>query len=274
MCGTEKTKVNCRKGLWSPNEDQKLKDYILKHGHCLQRNGKSCRLRWINYLRPGLNHGAFAAEEEATIVKFHTMWGNNFSLLCFVRESHKQFETGAGHRWSQIAMHLPGRTDNEVKNHWNTYLKKKLPKVDECHSKPEQVLSEENDSQISFSESSISQEASYSVSPESIINNSNDQPPLPKVLFADWLPMFGYSTDQSSWVLNGSGTTTYVPSPELRQAENVEMASANAGVHGMEDLSMYGEFQLQFEPAEPIPYDLSSFSEANNCFELNHDLFY
>ncbi|GFP82211.1 transcription factor laf1 [Phtheirospermum japonicum] len=104
-----------KKGLWSPDEDQKLRNYILRYGHgCwtsvptnagLQRNGKSCRLRWINYLRPGLKRGAFSLEEEETILTLHQMLGN---------------------KWSQIAQHLPGRTDNEIKNHWHSYLKKRV----------------------------------------------------------------------------------------------------------------------------------------------------
>ncbi|EAZ31442.1 hypothetical protein OsJ_15579 [Oryza sativa Japonica Group] len=111
----QKPKVHYRKGLWSPEEDQKLRDFILRYGHgCwsavpvkagLQRNGKSCRLRWINYLRPGLKHGMFSREEEETVMNLHATMGN---------------------KWSQIARHLPGRTDNEVKNYWNSYLKKRV----------------------------------------------------------------------------------------------------------------------------------------------------
>ncbi|OEL24142.1 Myb-related protein Hv33, partial [Dichanthelium oligosanthes] len=71
----------------------------------LQRCGKSCRLRWINYLRPDLKRGSFSQQEEDLIVALHEILGN---------------------RWSQIASHLPGRTDNEIKNFWNSYLKKKL----------------------------------------------------------------------------------------------------------------------------------------------------
>ncbi|KAL9992863.1 putative transcription factor MYB-HB-like family [Helianthus debilis subsp. tardiflorus] len=83
---SENPKMKHRKGLWSPDEDQKLRDYVMNNGHgCwsavpinagLQRNGKSCRLRWINYLRPGLKKGAFSMQEEETILTLHGLLGN------------------------------------------------------------------------------------------------------------------------------------------------------------------------------------------------------
>ncbi|KAF2293046.1 hypothetical protein P3X46_018468 [Hevea brasiliensis] len=104
-----------KKGPWTPEEDQKLIKYIHKHGHGswralpklagLNRCGKSCRLRWTNYLRPDIKRGKFSQEEEQTILNLHSVLGN---------------------KWSAIASHLPGRTDNEIKNFWNTHLKKKL----------------------------------------------------------------------------------------------------------------------------------------------------
>ncbi|PIA64651.1 hypothetical protein AQUCO_00100247v1 [Aquilegia coerulea] len=109
-------KANVKKGPWSPEEDAKLKEYIEQHGTGgnwialpqkigLKRCGKSCRLRWLNYLRPNLKHGGFSEEED--------------HMICSLYMS-------IGSRWSIIAAQLPGRTDNDIKNYWNTKLKKKL----------------------------------------------------------------------------------------------------------------------------------------------------
>ncbi|KAF3775365.1 Transcription factor [Nymphaea thermarum] len=111
-------KVGLKKGPWTPEEDQKLLTYIEEHGHGswralplkagLLRCGKSCRLRWTNYLRPDIKRGKFSLQEEQTIIQLHALLGN---------------------RWSAIATHLPKRTDNEIKNYWNTHLKKRLAKM-------------------------------------------------------------------------------------------------------------------------------------------------
>ncbi|KAJ8766285.1 hypothetical protein K2173_022344 [Erythroxylum novogranatense] len=102
-----------RRGPWTVEEDLKLINYIATHGEGrwnslarsagLKRTGKSCRLRWLNYLRPDVRRGNITLEEQLVILELHSRWGN---------------------RWSKIAQHLPGRTDNEIKNYWRTRVQK------------------------------------------------------------------------------------------------------------------------------------------------------
>ncbi|KAL3834909.1 hypothetical protein ACJIZ3_009645 [Penstemon smallii] len=109
------SKVGLRRGPWSTKEDTTLTNFIQQNGEGqwrslpknagLLRCGKSCRLRWMNYLRPGIKRGNISQDEEDLIVRLHRLLGN---------------------RWSLIAGRLPGRTDNEIKNYWNTHLIKKL----------------------------------------------------------------------------------------------------------------------------------------------------
>ncbi|TXG61637.1 hypothetical protein EZV62_013000 [Acer yangbiense] len=109
------SKEGLNKGAWTAREDDILRDYITLHGEGrwrniskktgLMRSGKSCRLRWLNYLRPDIKRGNISPDEEELIIRLHKLLGN---------------------RWSLIAGRLPGRTDNEIKNYWNTNLVKRV----------------------------------------------------------------------------------------------------------------------------------------------------
>ncbi|MQM20231.1 hypothetical protein Taro_053248 [Colocasia esculenta] len=109
------TASGMKKGPWTAAEDAILLAYVTEHGegnwNAVQRNtglsrcGKSCRLRWANHLRPNLKKGAFSPEEEHLVLQLHAQMGN---------------------KWARMASLLPGRTDNEIKNYWNTRLKRRL----------------------------------------------------------------------------------------------------------------------------------------------------
>ncbi|XP_027066033.1 myb-related protein 306 [Coffea eugenioides] len=128
-------KVGIKKGPWTPEEDIILVSYIQEHGPGnwrsvptntgLLRCSKSCRLRWTNYLRPGIKRGNFTPHEEGMIIHLQALLGN---------------------KWAAIASYLPQRTDNDIKNYWNTHLKKKIKRF-QAGSDP-QILSDSSTATI------------------------------------------------------------------------------------------------------------------------------
>ncbi|XP_051138582.1 transcription factor MYB60-like [Andrographis paniculata] len=145
-------KVGIKKGPWTPEEDIILVSYIQEHGPGnwravptntgLMRCSKSCRLRWTNYLRPGIKRGNFTPHEEGMIIHLQALLGN---------------------KWAAIATYLPQRTDNDIKNYWNTHLKKKLKKFQSANLEP----------QIASSSSSYHQFISKNYDPTGRDNSSS-----------------------------------------------------------------------------------------------------
>ncbi|KAI4348173.1 hypothetical protein L6164_008928 [Bauhinia variegata] len=137
--GSSSQDPEVRKGPWTMEEDLILINYIANHGEGvwnslakaagLKRTGKSCRLRWLNYLRPDVRRGNITPEEQLLIMELHAKWGN---------------------RWSKIAKHLPGRTDNEIKNYWRTRIQKHIKEAESFQQ--QSTSSETNDQAASTSQ--------------------------------------------------------------------------------------------------------------------------
>ncbi|XP_009621190.1 transcription factor MYB16-like [Nicotiana tomentosiformis] len=204
-------KKGFKKGPWTPEEDQKLLAYIEEHG-CgswsdlppkagLQRCGRSCRLRWINYLRPNIKRGKFSSEEERTILQLHALLGN---------------------RWSAIASLLPNRSDNVVKNYWNTRLKKRLIKmgIDPMTHQPKRDTSQSNKSIASLShmaewetarleaEARLVRNSNKARSRASVVSHFGNKP-LSTHIFSAWSTLESYASRMVSNNCVAVNSTTY-----------------------------------------------------------------
>ncbi|KAL3824490.1 hypothetical protein ACJIZ3_020519 [Penstemon smallii] len=168
----EKAKKDLNRGAWTAEEDRKLAEAINTHGSKqwtiiakkagLKRCTKSCRLRWMNYLRPNIKRGNISDQEEDLIIRLHKLLGN---------------------RWSLIAARLPGRTDNEIKNYWNSHLSKKKFKqgtviegisIKEMGSKCDHETVEEENTQSSSSGGEDTTKSSFDV--DDFFDFSNEKP--------------------------------------------------------------------------------------------------
>nr|AIT52259.1 MYB family protein [Jatropha curcas] len=172
--GESSSKKVKNRGAWTVEEDQKLSQYIEVHGAKrwktiatkagLNRCGKSCRLRWLNYLRPNIKRGNISDDEEDLILRLHKLLGN---------------------RWSLIAGRLPGRTDNEIKNYWNSHLRKKIS----LEKKPESPMPQENSQEKTCDTNQVMQEGITGAANRDISFDVNE--------------LFGYSIEGShglEWV--------------------------------------------------------------------------
>ncbi|KAL4281511.1 hypothetical protein GQ457_03G028470 [Hibiscus cannabinus] len=266
--------VVLKKGPWTSAEDAILIDYVKKHGEGnwnavqkhsgLFRCGKSCRLRWANHLRPNLKKGAFTQEEEQLIIELHAKMGN---------------------KWARMAAHLPGRTDNEIKNYWNTRIKRRqraglpLYPPEVCLQALQESHSTSAANGLDKGPHDILQNNSYEIPDvifDSLKANQNVLPYVPE------LPVIS----TSSMLMKGLGSSQYcgfMPSTIHRQKRLRESPTFFPGYTGavknecplfmqfQDDISdkAAGSFGLSF-PIEPDP--ATKNSQSFGVFPGSHAL--
>ncbi|KAJ1418949.1 SANT/Myb domain [Sesbania bispinosa] len=301
-------KANVKKGPWSPEEDAKLKEYIEKHGTGgnwialpkkvgLKRCGKSCRLRWLNYLRPNIKHGEFSDAED--------------KIICTLFAS-------IGSRWSIIASQLPGRTDNDIKNYWNTKLKKKMMSMNHsAERKPQQATllsmlqNSTSSSSLSFRESnnsyyhphgSFTGSFSYSSTTSSLLSGTSSTSASSNSIFQaqeSFIDPTQFKASNSSFVFGGEATScsssdgssnnqiSHVIEPEFGYGDATfveQIGSVNYFYSGVEDsqklmfsnagsVSGWTEKQSVLWGENPLDYGIEEIKQLISTNSCNNFLF-
>ncbi|RLN22626.1 myb-related protein Zm38-like [Panicum miliaceum] len=256
----DKTKV--KRGPWSQEEDAILRSFVERFGNAgnwialpqkagLKRCGKSCRLRWLNYLRPELRHGGFTDEEDNLIL---SLYGE------------------IGSKWSVIASRLPGRTDNDVKNYWNTKLKKRFL-ASTRQGRPPPPPASDDDSATAADSQSQHDEPPPPTPPPALANLDDASDTGAAAVDDDALllkseqlyaELVGLIEQQSSWL-----TTTTTGPPSTREASSSAAAtpSSSSGTSPKTGSSSSGSCATVW-PTSMDVHDTTLLSESSSSSSL------
>ncbi|KAE9615579.1 putative transcription factor MYB-HB-like family [Lupinus albus] len=265
-------KIGLKKGPWTPEEDEILVNYINNNsGHGswrslpklagLLRCGKSCRLRWTNYLRPDIKRGPFTLHEEKLVIQLHGILGN---------------------RWAAISSQLSGRTDNEIKNLWNTHLKKRLirmgfdpqthlPMVYSCYQVGKSHASSVSTHHMAQWESARLEAEARQSKDSSFFNND---PNVSDYFLRIWNSQVGESfrcvrkpDDITSPISHGSSSniSDSMSATTIELANNVkeDLKWSNSDSESANDLENSSDTALQFLLDFPINNDMSFLQESS-----------
>ncbi|KAH6783924.1 hypothetical protein C2S52_008883 [Perilla frutescens var. hirtella] len=253
------------KGAWTADEDRILVDFITRNGHGTWRNlptlagllrcGKSCRLRWTNYLRPDIRRGPFSPEEENMIIHLHGVLGN---------------------KWAAIASHLSGRTDNDVKNFWNSHLRKRFDRkvLDQPSSSSKSVDTKSGSSTSHMVQwESVRLEAESRLSSTALPLNALPGNNTKGDYFLHlWNSKVGESfrkvNESSTNECGGGGAASHSPTSQSSSLTKVESASLTEPCKTSSTVEM-NDHKVELWSCKKEPEDVAAFSDISKSCEID-----
>ncbi|EOA19905.1 hypothetical protein CARUB_v10000155mg [Capsella rubella] len=248
------------KGPWTKEEDEMIVQLIKKYGpkkwstiarYLPGRIGKQCRERWHNHLNPAINKEAWTQEEELVLIRAHQIYGN---------------------RWAELTKFLPGRSDNGIKNHWHSSVKKKLDSymssglLDQYQAIPLAPYERSSTLESAFMQSNIDGNGCLSGQAEKEIDSRQSSSMIGCSLSAGDFPNGPINMEHHFYPCGNSQETeqaVYHPEqyfyPEL---EDISVSISEVS-YDMEDCSQFPDHNVSTSPSQDYHFDFQELSEIS-----------